>query len=234
MAPRTAGWRSAEQQASGVSARAGMELQASKEVSLYSLGDIDMKPICAALLTCLLIPCAYAAETESATATSAEQFFVTKAIQNGMAEVQLGKLTQSRATDPAVKKFGAQMIKDHEKANAELSSIAKAKNLEVPTELDGEHATVMHRMSAKPASEFDSEYGKQMIEAHQAAVTLFSDAAALSDKQLAAFAKKTLPTLKHHQQMAGMLPARMPTRPEGASPTDPPASALPGPGAPVQ
>jgi putative membrane protein len=192
-----------------------------------------MKPIFYVALTCLLSSPLYAAN--STANASAEQVFVTKAIQNGMTEVELGKLTQSRATDPAVKKFGAEMVKDHEKANAELSSIAKSKGLEVPTQLDGEHATVMHRMSAKPASEFDSEYGKQMLEAHEAAITLFSDAAALRDKELVAFAKKTLPTLKHHQQMAGMLPARMPPRQENTSPADSPASsALPGPGTPRQ
>ncbi len=190
-----------------------------------------MKPICSALLACLVTSIGFAADPNA----SSEQLFVTKAIQSGMAEVELGKLTQQRATDPAVKKFGAEMVKDHGKANAELSAIAKAKQLEVPTQLDGDHARIMHRMSAKPASEFDAEYGRQMIEAHEAAVTLFSDAAALSDKELVAFAKKTLPTIKHHQQMASMLPSKMPARQDGSSPTEPPASAvLPGPTTPDQ
>jgi putative membrane protein len=189
-----------------------------------------MKPICSALLACVLTSVGFAAEPN----TSAEQVFVTKAIQAGMAEVELGKLAQKRGTDPAVKKFGGQMTTDHEKANAELSAIAKSKQLEVPTQLDDEHATIMHRMSAKPTSEFDSEYGKQMIQAHEAAVTLFSDAAALRDKELLAFARKTLPTVKHHQQMAGMLPAKMPARQDGTSPTDPQATVLPGPTTPEQ
>jgi putative membrane protein len=193
-----------------------------------------MKPIFYVALTCLLSSPIHAANSPSTANTSAEQVFVTKAIQHGMAEVELGKLTQSRATDPAVKKFGAEMVKDHEKTNAELSSIAKSKGLEVPTQLDSEHATLMHRMSAKPASEFDSQYGKQMLEAHEDAITLYSDAAALRDKELVAFAKKTLPTLKHHQQMAGMLPAKMPPRQEGTSPADSAASALPGPTQPPQ
>jgi putative membrane protein len=172
--------------------------------------------VCAGLLSLQ----AFAADTTSTGNLSTEQVFVNKAAQAGMAEVELGKLAQRRGTDPAVKEFAGQMVKDHEKANAELRALAEKKKLDVPTALDGEHATVMHRLSAKPASEFDSEYSKQMVKAHDAAVTLFSDAAALRDKDLAAFAKATLPTLRNHQQMAATLPAQAPPRPETATPNE--------------
>jgi putative membrane protein len=171
---------------------------------------------------CLLSTGAFAAEdSTSREGVSPEQHFVTKATQASLAEVEMGKLAQRRSQDPAVKKFAETMVKDHEKAREELAALAKSKNLTVTTQLDGEHSTLMHRLGTKPPSEFDSEYGKQMIEAHEEAVTLYSDAAALKDKDLVAYAKKALPTIQKHQQMAATLPAKLPARAEANPARDP-------------
>lgn len=171
---------------------------------------------------CLFTSVALAAEeSTSRENVSPEQYFVTKATQSSLAEVEMGKLAQKRSQDPAVKKFAAQMVKDHEKAREDLTALAKSKNLTVSTQLDGEHSTIMHRLGTKPPSEFDSEYGKQMIEAHEKAVMLYSDAAALRDKDLVAYAKKTLPTIERHQQLAASLPAKLPARAEVSPAADP-------------
>jgi hypothetical protein len=64
-----------------------------------------------------------------------------------------------------------------------------------------------------------------MVEAHDTAATLFRDAAAVGDADIAAFAEKTLTTIHRHQQLAAELPAkRPPTRPQAdlkANPTQP-------------
>ncbi len=112
---------------------------------------------------------------------SAAQLFVFKATQDGMAEIELGNLAQKRAKDPMVKSFAAMMVTDHTKVAQELSALAGKKGWKVPTALDDEHAKMVHSLSAKPDSEFDNEYGKRMIEAHDKAVVLFQDAAAVSD-----------------------------------------------------
>jgi putative membrane protein len=182
-----------------------------------------MKHIVPACLLSLAAVCAYGADTDSAAGASAAQMFVTKATQDGLTEVELGKLAQTRSSNPEVKAFAARMVSDHTKANAELSTIAKSKNLNVPTQLDGKHATILHSVGTKPASEFDAEYAKRMIEAHNSAVTLFSDASAVRDKELSDFAKKTLPTLHEHQQLAAALPAKRPA-PAGSAGA---ASAIP-------
>jgi putative membrane protein len=181
--------------------------------------------VLAAALLCLP---AFAVDSESSTANvSAEQAFVTKAAQAGLLEVEAGKIALKRSSNQAVKDFAAQMVKDHEKASAELKTLATARKLNVPTAPDREGATLLHRLSAKPASEFDAEYGKQMIEGHEQAVTLFSDAAALRDKELAAWAKKTLPTLEKHKSLTTTLPAKPAVSPDGTSSPADPAVALP-------
>jgi len=167
-----------------------------------------MKRILLTALLCVATCAASAAEPDATQPVSAAQAFVTKATQDGLAEIMLGQTVEKRTKDPKVKEFATQMVADHTKANAELAAIAKRKNLEVPTDLDDKHATMVHSVSTKPPSEFDGEYAKKMREAHDNAVTLFTDASAVGDKEIAAFAKKTLPTLKQHQQMAAMLPGK--------------------------
>jgi putative membrane protein len=132
--------------------------------------------------------------------------FVTKAAQSGMTEIALSKAAASKASDPGVKKFAEQMIQDHQKANDDLGSIARKKGLIVPDSLDAEHQAVVQKINNKSGTQFDQAYGKQMALDHAKAVALFNGATQSTDPDLAAFAKKTLPTLKEHKQMAANLP----------------------------
>jgi putative membrane protein len=132
--------------------------------------------------------------------------FVTKAAQGGLTEVALSKAASTKSSDSSVKKFADQMVQDHQKANDELSAIAKKKGLNVPAALDAEHQAVVQKINNKSGGEFDQAYGKQMSMDHAKTVALFEGATQSSDSDLAAFAKKTLPTLKEHKQMAGKLP----------------------------
>jgi putative membrane protein len=131
--------------------------------------------------------------------------FVKKAALGGMTEVALSKAAASRSQDVAIRKFADQMIQDHEKANDELSSLAKSKGLQVPVSLDAEHQAILQRVNGKSASEFDNAYSKQMVTDHTKTVALFEAETTSADADLADFAKKTLPTLQEHKRMAGKL-----------------------------
>jgi putative membrane protein len=132
--------------------------------------------------------------------------FVTKAAQGGLTEVALSKAAAASSQDAKVKQFADQMVRDHSKANDELSSLAKSKGLQIPTSLDAEHQAIVQKLSNKKGSEFDAAYGKQMKEDHAKTIGLFQSATQSPDPDLAAFAKKTLPTLMDHKRMAGDLP----------------------------
>jgi putative membrane protein len=186
-----------------------------------------MQRILTGCLLCLAAIGAYGADDDTAKGASAAQMFVTKATQEGLTEVEMGKLAQSRSSDAAVQAFAARMVADHTQANAELAAIAKREGFNVPTQLDGEHATILHAVGTKPASEFAAEYRKRMMAAHDAAVTLFSDASAIGDKEIAAFAQKTLPTLHEHQQLATTLPGKRATSAGTVTGSDVPADIPP-------
>jgi putative membrane protein len=59
-----------------------------------------------------------------------------------------------------------------------------------------------------------------MAKAHTKAVALFEAASQSSDPDLAAFAKKTLPTLQQHEQLANNLNASVETRTASAPAKD--------------
>jgi len=132
--------------------------------------------------------------------------FVKMAAQDGMTEVEAAKMALSKSQDPSIRTFAQRMVTDHGKANAELESIAKSKGIEVPKKLDAEHQHMVDALKAKSGTEFDREYSEHMNMDHSKAVALFESASKTSDSDIAGFAKKTLPTLKEHKQLAQKLP----------------------------
>jgi putative membrane protein len=152
-------------------------------------------------------------DTQAAmTAGATPKTFVTMAAQDGMAEVAMAKLALQKSSNQDVKQFAQKMEQDHQEANDQLSSIAKSKGINIPQELDSKHESMMKSLSAKSGKAFDQAYAEHMAKGHSKAVALFQGAAQSSDSDLAAFAKKTLPTLQEHKQLADNLNASVGTR----------------------
>lgn len=138
--------------------------------------------------------------------SSTDRQFVQKAAMGGLAEVELGKLAQQKATSDQVKRFGEHMVQDHSKANEALMAIASAKGAPVPGELDGKHKAAMQKLQKLSGGEFDREYMKQMVADHKQTVSDFKkQAEAGKDAELKSFAASTLPKLQEHLQMAQSL-----------------------------
>jgi putative membrane protein len=128
--------------------------------------------------------------------------FVKEAAIGGMAEVELGKLAQQKASSDAVKQFGQKMVNDHSKANEELKAAATKDGLELPTELDKKHQKLMDKLSKLSGPEFDKAYIKNMVKDHKKDVSEFQDEASKGTMPgIKEFAQKTLPTLEQHLQM---------------------------------
>ncbi|RYE27028.1 MAG: DUF4142 domain-containing protein [Sphingobacteriaceae bacterium] len=125
--------------------------------------------------------------------------FVNTATQGGMLEVQLGQLAQRNALNQDVKEFGEMMVKDHQKADGELKSIATGKKMGVPPSLGKEMQDRVDSMALKTSAAFDLKFMDIMVAAHKKDVADFEKASAdLKDPDLKAFVVKTLPTLKMH------------------------------------
>ncbi len=64
------------------------------------------------------------ARAQGAPAPVTDSGFVQMAASGGLAEVQLGKVAQQKATNAEVKQFGQRMVTDHTKANKDLAAAA--------------------------------------------------------------------------------------------------------------
>jgi putative membrane protein len=140
-----------------------------------------------------------AVKADSSATGMADTAFASKAAISGMAEVALGKMASEKGTDPKIKDFGKMMVMDHGKANAELMSIAKSKNITLPGGLDAEHQAKSDSLSKLSGKDFDKGYVQVMIEGHQKTLALMqSEASGGQDPQLKAFAAKTAPVVQMH------------------------------------
>ncbi len=125
--------------------------------------------------------------------------FATAAANGGMAEVALGKLALQKTTNAQIKDFANMMITDHGKANDELKTIAKAKNITLPDSVDSDHQKKMADLNKKTGKDFDKAYVDAMVDGHKKTLDLMNDAAKnCKDADLKAFAAKTAPTVKMH------------------------------------
>jgi len=138
-------------------------------------------------------------KTDSSANVLSDTVFAAKAAVGGMAEVALGKIAAAKSTDSKIKDFGNMMVMDHGKANAELMTIAKSKNIMLPASLDAEHQAKSDSLSKLSGKDFDAAYVNAMIEGHKKTLALMqSEATNGKDAELKAFATKTAPVVKTH------------------------------------
>jgi putative membrane protein len=143
----------------------------------------------------------------STSATMSSQAFAEKAATTGLYEVQAARIAEQRSRNPAVDRFAEQMIRDHGKNNAELKTVAARVGVRLPARLDAQHAGLIAQLRAANVRDFNSTYAGQQVQGHQDAAALLTSYAQHGDNaRLKQFARKTLPVVEHHLEMAEGLP----------------------------
>lgn len=123
--------------------------------------------------------------------------FVEKASASGIAEIENAKLALEKSSAANVRAFAQKLIDDHTAANAELGRIAGAKNLKLSDDESLVAKAKNWSLDLRDES-FDHAYAESQVTSHENSIELFERAAASDDADIAAFARKTLPTLKAH------------------------------------
>jgi putative membrane protein len=142
------------------------------------------------------------AQTNSEISTS-DTHFVKSAAEGGMAEVELGKLAEEKASNPEVKKFAERMVNDHTQANDQLKEVASSKHIALPTSLDAKDEATKQKLASLSGEEFDKAYMRDMVIDHTKDVTEFRhERASAQDSAVKDFAAKTLPTIEDHLKEA--------------------------------
>jgi putative membrane protein len=128
-----------------------------------------------------------------------DESFFKNAAEAGIAEVDAGKMAQSKGLSPAVKEFGAMMVKDHTAANGKLKKIATAKGVELPTEPSLMQKAMAKKTDMKSGESFDKDYIQGQIKAHEDTIELLQkEIDGGKDPDAKAFATETLPKVKVH------------------------------------
>jgi putative membrane protein len=128
--------------------------------------------------------------------------FLTKAAQSGMAEVQVAKLAQEKATSEDVKQFAKDLEQAHSKANEELQKLAEQKGVSLPTDI-GKHEKMVTKLNGLSGEKFDKEFAKMQVSHHKKDISEFKKHSGRSmDSDVKAFADAQLPVLQQHLQQA--------------------------------
>lgn len=131
--------------------------------------------------------------------TDSDKDFAQEASRGGLLEVAAGNLAKERGTSQAVKDFGARMVTDHTKANEELASLLKSKNVVVDVSYDKDQQKELDKLADLSGKDFDKEYIDAMVKDHKDDVDAFKKASEKADDpDLRSWAAKTLPTLESH------------------------------------
>ena len=120
--------------------------------------------------------------------------FIQKAAAGGQQEVENGKMAEKQGKSADVKRIGARMVADHTKANKELTELANRKGVKFDTR--GVRAQNIG------SADFDRQYLKLLEMDHKNVIAEFQkEAKSGDDRDLKAWAAKTLPTLQGHLAM---------------------------------
>src|SRR3954454_19472008 len=130
--------------------------------------------------------------------------FVKEVAISDMFEIESNKLAQEKGNAPE-KTFASQMVTDHTKTSTELKGLVSSGKVkaELPAALDSSHQSKLDKLKAESGKDFSSDFDSMQVSAHKDAVSLFERYAnGGDDPELKPWAAKTLPTLKHHLEMA--------------------------------
>jgi putative membrane protein len=130
--------------------------------------------------------------------------FMRDAALTNLSEIEMGQLVLDSAdsvgSDSTVVAFAERMVNEHTTAWNELSDLADDKDVDLPNEPSQAQQEQMDYLMTLNGYQFDSAYVEYQIAGHQAAVTLFQQAAANSedDDDVRSYATKYLPHIQEH------------------------------------
>ncbi len=132
-----------------------------------------------------------------------DRMFVGKAMQGGLAEVQLGQLTLQKTNNPQVKEFAQRMIDDHTKLNEQMKPIAQQVGVTVPDQISKNDRKTIAKLQTLSGSAYDQAYIKDMVKDHKQDLNEFQmEASSGQDQTVKDAANQGSKVIAQHLQMA--------------------------------
>ncbi|HEY8607840.1 MAG TPA: DUF4142 domain-containing protein [Noviherbaspirillum sp.] len=138
--------------------------------------------------------------------------WLVNAYQDGLAEVQLSQIALQRAQNGAVTQYAQMMIDEHTRANNDISQVAQAKGVSLPSDVTAEQRAAAEELSRLSGADFDKAYMNHNVIVHALDVRQTEvQASGGTDPDVRALAARTLPHLRTHLQEATSLYQSLPT-----------------------
>lgn len=102
--------------------------------------------------------------------------FVEQAGVGNMFEIQAGELATEKASNPLVRTYGEQMVRDHTALGLAMNSKASiaGNTFTVPVTLDTKHQAMIDQLNAASGEQFDQLYIQMMRQSHKDTYELFN------------------------------------------------------------
>ena len=134
--------------------------------------------------------------------TAMDKMFVKKALQGGMAEVQLGQLTLQKSNNDQVKQFAQRMIDDHTKLGEQMKPVAQQLGISEPNGISKKDKATMAKLQALSGSAYDQAYIKDMVKDHKQDLSEFqTEASSGQDQTVKDAASQGSKVIAQHLQM---------------------------------
>lgn len=132
----------------------------------------------------------------------ADKSFLQKAYQDSLGEIGTAQLGL-KSSNADVKKFSDRVAADLAQANAELKTLATAKQVTLSKSPSLVAEAKSTPLDVKSGQSFDKAFAQAMVENQKKAIDAFETAVSEGkDADVKAFATRILPTLKMHLSMA--------------------------------
>ncbi len=131
-----------------------------------------------------------------------DKAFVSKALQGGMAEVQLGQLTLQKSNNDQVKQFAQRMIDDHTKLGEQMKPVAKQLDVSDPKSISKKDKATIAKLEALSGPAYDQAYIKDMVKDHKQDLSEFqTEASSGQDQTVKDAANQGSKVIAQHLQM---------------------------------
>jgi predicted outer membrane protein len=148
-----------------------------------------------------------AAGASGGSMSKSDQKMLADMAQANIAEIEGGKLAQSKSQNDQIKSFAQQMIDDHTKALTDVQQVAQQKGVTLPSEPDAKHKAMAAKLEKMSGSAFDKAYMAQAGVADHKKVhsMLMQDQKRAKDPDVKALAEKMTPVVEQHLKAAQQL-----------------------------
>ncbi|MFT4184449.1 MAG: DUF4142 domain-containing protein [Rhizobium sp.] len=141
----------------------------------------------------------------SAALAQSDKQFLSDAIKGDNAEIALGQLAVRKGASDGVRSFAQMLIDDHGRGKKEPTAPPADLDVKVTSGISPQVQGEIDTLQRATGPDFDKAFVAYMVSDHEKDIAAFKEKAGEGDRPVSALARKTLPVLEKHLQLARSL-----------------------------